>query len=114
MQFGLASGARPCSSTGAVTPDLGMLDCEPYYFNHGTNSQPVTLFYDGHIELVSVIGAMLDDSRHDNQAGYGLWSRDTSFGDDGYLIDSGYDFADTSFHILTTEGARGRDILGRQ
>ncbi len=110
----LQNSRAECNPAFIVTPDLGMLECEPYYFHHGTDSQPVTLFYDGHIELVSVIGAMLDDSRHDNQAGYGLWSRDTSFGDDGYLIDSGYDFANTSYHILTTEGIHGRDILGKQ
>ena len=32
---------------------------------------------------------------------------------DGYFIDVGYDFASTSFHILTTQGIRGRDKLGQ-
>ncbi len=90
------------------------LDCEPYYFNHALTSQPVTLFYDLHVSLVGVHEAMLADNRHENQVGYGLWSRDTPFGDDGYLIDMGYDFAETSFHILTTSGALGRDILGKE
>ncbi len=89
------------------------LDCEPYYFNHGLTSSPVTLFYDAHVELVGAHEAMLADRRHNNQAGYGLWSRDTPFSDDGYFIDLGYDFAETSFHILTTDGIRGRDTLNQ-
>ena len=91
-----------------------VLDCEPYYFNHALTSQPVTLFYDAHVALVGTHEAMLADNRHFNQVGYGLWSRDTPFGPDGYFIDVGYDFAETSFHILTTSGALGRDILGEQ
>ncbi len=89
-----------------------VLDCEPYYFNHALTSQPVTLFYDAHVALVGTHEAMLADNRHVNQVGYGLWSRDTPFGTDGYFIDVGYDFVETSFHILTTSGALGRDILG--
>ena len=55
--------------------------------------------------------AMRADGRHTAQAGFGLWSRDTTFGEDGYYIDTAYDQAATSFHILTTDGIRGRDIL---
>ena len=47
------------------------------------------------------------------QAGYGLWSRDTYLGEDGYFIDYGYDQAATSFHILTTDGIRGRDVVSK-
>ena len=98
----------------AFDPTYTDLACEPYYFNHALTSQPVTLFYDLHISLVGAHEAMLADRRHERQAGYGLWSRDTPFGTDGYLIEVGYDFAETSFHILTTDGARGRDILGKE
>jgi prepilin-type N-terminal cleavage/methylation domain-containing protein len=98
----------------AFDPWASVLDCEPYYFNHALTSQPVTLFYDGHVSFVGAHEAMLADRRHNNQAGYGLWSRDTPFGEDGYMIDLGYDFAETSFHILTTDGALGRDILGKE
>ncbi len=90
------------------------LDCVPYFFNHALTSEPVTLFYDGHVALVGTHEAMLADNRHQNQVGYGLWSRDTPFGVDGYFIDVGYDFVETSFHILTTSGALGRDILGKE
>jgi prepilin-type N-terminal cleavage/methylation domain-containing protein len=88
--------------------------CEPYYFNHSYQSMPVTLFYDGSVRIMSVLEAMSSDRRHARQAGFGLWTRDTSFGDDGYLISDGYDFAEASFHILTTEGVLGRDTLGRE
>ncbi len=44
---------------------------------------------------------------------WGLWSQDTEpWGIDGYLSETGYDRAQTSFHILTTDGILGRDILG--
>ncbi|MHC4990451.1 MAG: type II secretion system protein [Planctomycetota bacterium] len=88
-------------------------DCEPYYFNHSWESVPVTLFYDGHVAGLGVREAESADSRQQVQAGAGLWSRDTSIGSTGYFIDIGYDFANTSFHILTTDGIRGRDTLGR-
>ncbi len=94
----------------------GVLDCEPYYFNHGLTSSPVTLFYDAHVQLVGAHEAMLADRRVRQQIDddNGLWSHDTPFGINGYYIDIGYDFAETSFHILTTDGAWGRDILGKE
>jgi prepilin-type N-terminal cleavage/methylation domain-containing protein len=98
----------------AVCNDNFKPGCEPYYFNHSLHSLPVTLFYDGSVRLMGVMEAMSSDGRHENQAGYGLWSRDTLFREDGYLIGDGYDYADTSFHILTIDGVRGRDTLGRE
>ena len=90
--------------------------CEPYYFNHSYQSMPVTLFYDSSVRIMSVLEAMSSDRRHQRQHpdGVGLWTRDTAFGEDGYLIPDGYDFAATSFHILTTDGVRGRDTLGSE
>jgi competence protein ComGC len=88
--------------------------CEPYYFNHAVTSAPLTLFYDGHVAPIVVADAMADDERVREQNGHpnwGLWSKDTIFGDDGYFIPYGYDQADTSFHVLTTDGILGRDIL---
>jgi prepilin-type N-terminal cleavage/methylation domain-containing protein len=90
-------------------------DCEPYYFNHAWESNPVTLFYDGHVEGIGVRNTMRADGRMRQQTGnenWGLWSKDTVWGEDGYLIEYGYDQAASSFHILTTDGIRGRDILG--
>ena len=91
--------------------------CEPYYFNGAWESNPATLFYDGHTETVGVRKAERADGRviaQQQQAGQypaGLWHKQTSFGGEGYFSDTAYDFANTSFHILTTEGIRGRDIL---
>ena len=89
-------------------------NCEPYYFNHGWESVPVTLFYDGHIEGLGVREAEKADSRVLAQTDelHGLWSRDTSYGEEGYFIDYGYDFAETSYHVFTTDGIRGRDKTG--
>jgi type II secretory pathway pseudopilin PulG len=88
--------------------------CEPYYFNQSYRSMPATLLYDGSVRLVGVIECMSSDRRHLRQAGYGLWSRDTPFGENGWFIAEGYDFAESSFHILTTQGVLGRDTLGRE
>jgi type II secretory pathway pseudopilin PulG len=85
--------------------------CEPYYFNHGWQSSPLTLFYDGHVGQIGVRTAELADARMDHQSGHGLWTRDTPFSADGYFIEFGYDQANTSFHILTTDGILGRDTL---
>jgi prepilin-type N-terminal cleavage/methylation domain-containing protein len=72
--------------------------------------------YDGSVRLMSVLEAMSSDHRAQRQSSDGedLWTRDTPFGADGYLIPASYDFADSSFHILTTEGVRGRDTLGSE
>ena len=89
----------------------GFAGCQPYYFNHAQRSQPVTLFYDGHIQSVGVRQLEQDDTRTQNHSGHGLWSRDTPNGEDGYFIPQGYDFSDTSAHIFTTNGIKGRDII---
>ncbi|MDY7109460.1 MAG: prepilin-type N-terminal cleavage/methylation domain-containing protein [Planctomycetota bacterium] len=97
--------------------------CEPFYFNHGWESVPVALFYDGHVESIGVREAIAADSRMIAQTeteDWGLWSRDTPFGgteepapDGGYFMELSYDtLSFTSFHVLTTDGIRGRDKLG--
>ena len=43
----------------------------------------------------------------------GLWSRDTQWGADGYYGELSYDtLVNTSFHVLTTDGITGRDVMG--
>jgi prepilin-type N-terminal cleavage/methylation domain-containing protein len=86
--------------------------CEPYYFNQGWESAPVALFYDGHVETIGVREAEKANGRNIAQADYPLWCDDTPFGPDGYFISDAYDWAETSFHILTADGIRGRDKLG--
>jgi prepilin-type N-terminal cleavage/methylation domain-containing protein len=107
---------HPWLQNTKVVCNSNFTGCEPYYFNHSYQSTPVTLFYDGSVRIMGVMEAMSSDRRHVGQHpdGVGLWTRDTPLGDDGYLIGDGYDFASTSFHVLTTEGVRGRDTLGRE
>ncbi len=97
-----------------VPCNASFFGCEPYYFNHGFLSLPVTLFYDGSVRMMGVTEAMSSDRRHTRQAGYGLWSRDTPFANDGYFIGDGYDFVETAYHILTIDGVRGRDTVGKE
>ncbi len=85
----------------------------PYYFNHGFTSRPMSLFFDGHVNGLSVQQAERNDEQVRNQSDLqlSLWNRDTPLGADGYFGVCGFDFSRTSFHILTTEGIRGRDRL---
>ena len=85
--------------------------CEPYYFNHALVSEPATLFYDLSARLLPNSEVLAADEWMINQVGYGLWSRDTPLGEDGYFIDLGYDGTPLSHHILTTDGILGRDTL---
>jgi len=114
----LQNRAADCNPGFTGSPYIN--DCEPYYFNQAWESSPVTLFYDGHVESVGVRRTMRADGRMRVQTGsnpsdpdgWGLWSRDTNIGGtNGYLQQYGYDQADTSFHILTTDGIRGRDLM---
>jgi len=86
-------------------------DCEPYYFNHSIDSAPATLFYDLSVRLLPNTEALAADQQVQKQTGAGLWSRDTAFGNDGYLIELGFDGSDLSHHVLTTEGILGRDTI---
>jgi len=82
----------------------------PWFFNHGYNSAPAALFFDGHIELVGCQRAMQAEQR----AGK-LWARNTPLGSGGYWGNQSYDFlVSTSFHMLTTDGIEGRDVLGAE
>jgi prepilin-type N-terminal cleavage/methylation domain-containing protein len=93
--------------------------CEPYYFNHSIDSSPVTLFFDGHIGSIGVASAVRADQRMRQQSGddaWGLWSKDTPSGSDGYFQQYAFDqgilgAGHSSFHIFTTDGILGRDIV---
>lgn len=99
----LQNPASPCN------PDFS--GCVPYYFNLAYHSVPMTLFYDGSVDGLSVSEAMRSEARVLVQADTPLWSRDTPFGSDGYFVSNGFDFSETSYHILTVDGIRGRDTL---
>ncbi|MCH2163020.1 MAG: hypothetical protein MK085_14275, partial [Phycisphaerales bacterium] len=100
-----------------------------WMFNHGYNSKPVTMFFDGHVAVVGVTDAMEADTRAQKQASdnnvcdncpsssgdcqTGLWSRDSPLGMEGYYGEYSYDnIVNTSYHILTTDGLMGRDVIG--
>jgi type II secretory pathway pseudopilin PulG len=88
--------------------------CEPFYFNLGRESVPVTAFYDGHVRSLGVLEAMSADTRHRQQGHGGLWSSDTPMGAEGYHMLDSWDLLNyTSFHILTTDGIKGRDTLDK-
>ncbi len=95
--------------------------CTPYFFNHGYESRPCALFYDGHVDVTSTQEAIQAHNRLRSQSGdtLGLWSRETPLGGTwfpgspgGYFMDDAYDSTSTSFHVLTTEGILGRDVGG--
>ncbi len=103
-----------------------------WMFNQGYNSVPITLFFDGHVAATGVREAMDADARatrlyqqnnlcaqcpssSSGECESGLWSRGTQFGADGYYGQYSYDtLVNTSYHIFTTEGIRGRDVLSAQ
>jgi type II secretory pathway pseudopilin PulG len=87
--------------------------CEPYWFNHGIGSTPVTLFYDGSVRLLPNTEVFTADQQVLKSTGGidGLWHRGTSFGQDGYFIADGFDGTPLSHHVLTTDGILGRDTL---
>ena len=88
--------------------------CEPYYFNQGIDSSPVTLFFDGHVRLLPNSEVLFADLQVLAQTGQidGLWHRGTPFGTGGYFINEGFDGVPLSHHVLTTDGILGRDTLG--
>jgi len=87
----------------------------PWYFNQSIAAQPVTLFFDGSTDTLLTGEAYLDDQKVRAASGGidGLWSRDTPFGEDGYFGQSSEEGLSVSHHVLTTDGIRGRDLLGR-
>ncbi|MCZ6857080.1 MAG: prepilin-type N-terminal cleavage/methylation domain-containing protein [Gemmatimonadetes bacterium] len=103
----------PGECNPAMEPLIDLLDCEPYYFNHGIDSTPATLFYDGHVRLLPNTEVFAADQQILKQTGGvdGLWHRGTPFGEDGYFIQFGYDGVPLSHHILTTDGILGRDTI---
>jgi hypothetical protein len=89
--------------------------CEPYYFNHGFDSSPATLFYDGSTRLLPNADVVASDEivrRGSGGDGFdGLWSRTTPFGENGYFNELSVDGISVSHHVLTAGGILGRDTL---
>jgi prepilin-type N-terminal cleavage/methylation domain-containing protein len=107
---------------------VGYDNCTPFFFNHAYNSSPVASFYDGHIAVVGQDTAINDTSRVAQQSGatnHGLYSLNSGLPGSpatggsydapagGYYMDQGQDFASTSYHVLTIDGIKGRDFVGK-
>lgn len=98
-----------------VNPNAPMIGGQsfPYQFNHGIDSVPFTVFFDGHIAAVPMAEAVADDARvvRQSRGRVGLWSRDTPLGANGYKGEISYDGTISGFHMLTVGGIEGRDLL---
>ncbi len=87
---------------------------QPFRYNQGVASRPITLFYDGHVWFLPNKRAIADDATIIKQGGSGLWHRGTPMGYDGYYNSHAIDSARTSHSVLTTNGILGRDLLSTQ
>lgn len=93
---------------------LENVDRYHWRFNQGHESRAMTAFYDGSVASVRVGDAYADDSISAKATGDGLWSRDSPMGEDGWRGDTGNGDGFSSFHVLTVDGIRGRDLLRRR
>jgi len=66
--------------------------------------------------MASMASAEADDDivRAASKTGDGLWSDDTPFGAEAWFDTDPVDGLRTGFHMLTTGGITGRDILTRE
>lgn len=95
---------------GPTNPDFG--GQVPYFFNHGLDASPLTLFFDGHVQPLSNAQVVADDLAVQwGGKPAGLWNRVTPFGNAGYYGNQSYDGVLVSHHMFTVEGILGRDTL---
>ncbi len=71
-----------CNPASESIPGLGLFECVPFFFNHGIDSTPVTMFYDGHVRLLHNTEVFAADQQNLKQTGGvdGLWHRGTPIG----------------------------------
>jgi prepilin-type N-terminal cleavage/methylation domain-containing protein len=89
----------------------------PWYYNHGYNSAPCVMFFDGHTQVVSVAGCMQDNDLALSQ-GRPLWFQSISGTWDGYFSTCAYDMLTNAqpgrpvtAGVATVDGILGRDML---
>ena len=86
-----------------------------WFFNMGPDSTPATLFYDGHVRMMSVREARQSSDIVFNQSGRELDADDPAcFGTGGYFESSAYNGAVNeinSYHVFTADGIAGRDTI---
>jgi prepilin-type N-terminal cleavage/methylation domain-containing protein len=85
----------------------------PWFFNMGPDSTPATLFYDGHVRMMSVREAVQSSNTVFAQTGKRLDADDPAcFGSGGYFESYAYNGATAdinSYHVFTADGIRGKD-----
>jgi len=95
----------------------------PWYFNQGYNSAPATMFFDGHIQMLGIDVVQRGNDLYTTNAAQaspaistcGLWLTGAR-GGNGYYQEAAYDMLcagsrGTSYHVLTTKGILGRDVM---
>ncbi len=117
----LQNRKKTCNPYFASGPYDG---CQPPFFNGGWESAPVALFYDGHIGQGGQRDSVEANHRVAIQNGRpndgGLFSIHTAWGggyadvsSGGYYMDACLDWTSTSYHVLTIDGIKGRDFIGK-
>lgn len=123
-----ADSYRAPSVSQCKYPDLKTRMCERGWYRNapaaglaftaGLDAAPVTLFFDGSVATVSMREAHAQDRIAVASSGFveGLWSRDTPFDKAGWRlgVQESVDGTYNGFHILTTDGILGRDLLIRE
>lgn len=90
----------------------------PFYFNQGTASVPMTLFFDGHTGPMPIRQVLADNKAVVAGGGPKLWLDGDEISDGdwaaylGFFSAAAFDAdAETSVHVFTRGGILGRDLL---
>ena len=97
----------------------------PWFYNHGYNSAPAVMCFDGHTQVVSIAGIQQDDDLSQAQNGGAagtktLWFHSITGNGDGYYSNGAYDMlvfragqpcASVAAGVATVDGILGRDML---
>jgi len=97
------------------SPSIPGTNGVPWFFNMGPDSTPATLFYDGHVRMMSVREAVQSSNRVEAQNADPLDADDEAcFGSGGYFENFAYNGAQNeinSYHVFTRDGIKGRDTI---
>jgi len=90
----------------------------PWFFNHGYNSAPAVMCFDGHTQVVSIAGIQQDNDLASSQGGKPIWFSSIAGSTDGYYSNASYDMlvyrpgsAAVAAGVATVDGILGRDML---
>lgn len=101
---------------GQPTPVIPQTGGVPWFFTMVPTSNPVTLFYDGHIRLMPMAEAVASDELHQQMGNPSLvaGSDPSCLGDAGYFeffAFGGQTDEVNSYHVFTADGILGRDTI---